>query len=458
MSRLDSDATVTTPGRMHRPSPRRVTSATLAVLGLAATAAVAGGAVTPGPRFVRPRLIIASVPNVPSAISSRGEALTLRPGSGPGPALQLATAHGQVRTIQLTTTAAGYDNPSVAIGDSGVVAATWDTSSTTGSTPDVVEMAVGTFAAPPTSASVLSTPGVAVSGEQAFVTRSGTAVVIWNQIAGALSTVRAAIVPPGGTPRPVTIAANESYVGAGLDTAGGLAVIEQDSGAFTQQTISTDGSVIGRGVDFAAPQAVSDAAALAGELGVLFDAAGAQLYSWRPPGPGQKLYAVWRSPAGSFGPVQTLGASADEVGGGPRVAINAAGQAVAVFTPRRTGPLSVRFATELAHFGPPRRVGAAGRFAEMPVVSLDNAGRALLAWVDSPTSSRGTTRARAQVAESHGGHFTAPVSLPVEAGLGQKYLGDAPITAAAPGGKPELITYGASKGSSAVGQIAFVTG
>jgi hypothetical protein len=409
-------------------------------------------------RFTTPRTIIASTPNVPSAVSGAGEAVTLRPGPGAGPALQLASAHGRVRTVELGTTVAGYDNPSVAISDSGVVAATWDTSSTTGSTPDVVEMALGTFGSPPASAVVLSPPGVSVSGEQAFVTSAGTAVVIWNETdADGLATVRAAIVPAGGAPKPVTIDADESYVGAGLDAIGGLVVIEQDAGAFMERTIEADGKV-DPGVQFTAPPAMSNAAGVTGELGVLVDGAGDQLYSWRPPGAGQKLYAVWQSAGGTFGPVQALGETADVGGAGANVALDEAGEAVAVLTPRRTGPLSVRFAARLGHFSRAVRVGVAGRYADVPVLSIDGAGRTLLAWLDSPASSRGTSRARAMVAEAHGTHFTPPQSLPVKAGLGQSYLGDAPVTAADPSGKPELVTYAGSKGSKAVGQIAFVTG
>ncbi len=395
---------------------------------------------------------------MPSAVSGSGEALTLRPGSGPGPALQLASAHGRVRTVALATTVAGYDNPSVAISDSGVVAALWDTSSTTGTTPDVVEMAVGTFGTPPTSASVLSDPGVAVSGERAFVTPAGTAVGVWNQSDGAIATVRASIVPAGGTPRAVTIAANETFVGGGLDGAGRVVLIEQDGGAFTQQTISPDGSTVSPARDFAVPQGVADAAGVTGELGVLVDAGGAQLYSWRPLGANQKLYAVWRSPAGVFGAIQALGTTAEVGGGGPQVALSSSGRAVAVLSARGTGPLRVRFASELSHFGRSARVGRPGRFADMPSIAIDGAGRALVAWVDSPASSRGTTKSRALVAESRGTRFTPPAAPPVGAGLGSRYLGDEPLPAAAPGGRPELVTYGASRGSTTVGQIAFLTG
>ncbi|HEY5196931.1 MAG TPA: hypothetical protein VIJ51_07875 [Solirubrobacteraceae bacterium] len=441
--------------------PRGPRAATLSVIGLmvsvAATASAGAlGAGTSGPTFTAPRKVMASTPNVPSAVSGVGEALTLRPGSGPGPALQLASAHGRIRTIQLATMVAGLADPSVAIGNSGVLAATWDTSGAAGSTPDVLEVAVGTFAAPPTSATVLSPAGATVSGEQAFVTAAGTAIVIWTETdADGLATVRAAVVPPGGTPTPITIDADDSYVGAGLGADGGLVVIEQDNGAFIERTIAANGSV-GPSTEFTAPVALSEAAS--GSLDVLVDAAGDQLYSWRPPGSARDLYAVWRSAAGVFGPIQALGGTADVGGDGPVVALNTSGHAVAVLTPRRTGPLTVRFASRLSHFGPAERIGAAGRYADMPVVSIDRADRTLLAWVDSPASSRGTTKSRALVAEARGTRFTTPKALPVEKGLGQMYLGDAPLTTADPGGTPELVTYAASKGSSPVGQIAFLTG
>jgi hypothetical protein len=438
--------------------PGRLAGAAVGLLALAGTAVLAAGAAAPSPRFSAPRRIIASTPNVPSAVSGSGEAVTLRPGSGPGPALQLASAHGRVRTVGLATTIAGYDNPSVAISDSGVLAAVWDTSSTAGTTPDVVEMAVGTFGAPPTSASVLSAPEVAVSGERAFVTPAGTAVAVWNQSDGAFTTVRASIVPAGGAPRAVTIAANETFVGGGLDGAGRVVLIEQDGGTFAEQTISPNGSTVSPAHDFAVPTAIADAAGIAGELGVLFDAAGAQLYSWRAPGRNQKLEAVWRSSAGAFGAIQALGRSADLGDGRQQVALSSSGHAVAVLSAGGTGPLRVRFASELNHFGRSQRVGAPGRYADMPSLSINGAGRALLAWLDSPASGRGTTKSRAVVAVSRGMHFSSPAQLPVGTGLGSRYLGDEPLTAAAPGGRPELITYGGSRGSTSVGQIAFLTG
>jgi hypothetical protein len=443
-------------GRLTRAAGAQVAIA----VAFAIATGVAFGAAATHPRFASPRRIVASTPNVPTAISGAGEALTLRPGTGAGPILDLATAHGRVRAVALAVSVPGFNDPSVAIGDSGVLAATWDTSSTSGAGPDVVEVAIGTFGAPPASGIVLSPTSATVSGEQAFVDSAGTAFVIWNQSVGGedgLSTVRAAIVPPGGTPAAVTIAANESLVGAGIDASGELVVIEQDGGALTEQTISAGGTV-SQGVDFAPPPAMSDAAGTSGELAVLVDGEGDQLYSWRAPGSNQKLDAVWRSAAGDFGPVQALGVTADTGAAGPDVALNATGHAVAVLTPRGRGPLIVRFAARLGHFGPVERIGAAGRYADMPALSISGSNRTLLAWLDSPASARGTTKSRALVAEADGTRFGAPTPPPVGKGLGQRYLGDAPLPAADPGGKPALVTYGASRGSRAVGQITFVTG
>jgi hypothetical protein len=436
---------------MHRTT--QIAATVTAVLALAPASALAAA-----PSFSSPQRIIASAPNVPSAVNAAGQALTLRPGAGAGPALQLASAGHAVRTVQLAAPVAGYDNPSVAISRSGVLAATWDTSSTNGTAPTVVEMATGTFAAPPTDATQLSAAGAAVSGERAFVTPSGTAVVLWGESdGGGPSAVRVAIVPAGTTPTPLTLDANAGFVGAGFGAHGALIVIERSQGGLAQRTIAADGTV-GPVLAFTAPAAVVAAAATSGELGVLVDGAGDQLYSWTPSGARQQLHAVWRSAAGSFGPEQSLGVTAAFASDGPEVALDAAGSAVAVTASQSTGPLSVRFASRLGRFGAARRVGTAGRFADMPAVSIDGGGRTLLAWIDSPRASRGTAASRALVAVAHGTRFSAPRHLPVQAGLGQQYLSDAPLPAAAADGTATLVTYGAAHGTRAIGQLAFLRG
>jgi hypothetical protein len=416
------------------------------------------GALAAATSFSSPQRIIGSTPNVPSAVNAAGQALTLRPGSGPYTALQLARAGHVVLTFALDAPVAGYDNPSVAISRAGVLAATWDTSSIGGSSPTVVNMSSGSFSAPPRIAFQLSAAGAAVSGERAFVTPTGTAVVLWDETdAGGPPTVRAAIVAAGAPPSPVTLDANATFIGAGVGAGGALAVIERSQGGLVQRTIAADGTV-GPALAFTAPAAVVAAAATSGELGVLVDGAGDQLYSWTPTGAGQQLHAVWRSAAGSFGAVQSLGLTVALAADGPDVALNAAGRAVAVIEPKSTGPLTVRFAARLGRFASASRVGSTGRYADMPALSIDGAGRTVLAWVDSPRSSRGTTVARELVAVAHGSKFSAPQVLPVDSGLGHRYLGDAPLPAAAPDGSVTLVTYGAANRTRTIGQLAFLRG
>jgi hypothetical protein len=437
---------------MHRKT--QIAATITAVLTLAPA-----GALAAAPSFSSPLRIIGSTPNVPTAVNAAGQALTLRPGSGTDPALQLARAGHNVLTFALHAPVAGYDNPSVAISRAGVLAATWDTSSIGGSSPTVVNMSSGSFSGhTPRIAFQLSAAGAAVSGERAFVTPTGTAVVLWDETdAGGPPTVRAAIVAAGATPSPVTLDANATFIGAGIGVGGALVVVERSQGGLVQRTIAADGTV-GPALAFTAPAAVVAAAATSGELGVLVDGAGDQLYSWTPTGAGQQLHAVWRSAAGSFGAVQSLGLTVALAADGPDIALNAAGRAVAVVEPKSTGPLTVRFAARLGRFASASRVGSTGRYADMPALSIDGAGRTVLAWVDSPRSSRGTTVARELVAVAHGSKFSAPQVLPVDAGLGHRYLGDSPLPAAAADGSVTLVTYGAASRSRTIGLLAFLRG
>lgn len=449
------------PAWNRRTGRRMAGAATATASAVAVLAGVVGAAAavpSPGPRLSRPLRVVASEPNVPSAVNAAGQALTLRPGSGAGPALQLATAQGPVQTIQLQAAVAGYNNPSVAIGDSGALAATWDTSSTSGSTPTVLNMAAGSFSSPPAAATALTPPNAEVSGERALVNHAGTAIVLWEEVDGSSpSTVRAAIVPAGAMPAPVTLDTGVSFVGAGLNAAGALIVVEQSPTGFVERSIGSDGTV-GPPVDFALP---GSARVPGSALKVLVDGAGDQLYSWASSlGAHQRLNAVWRSAGGSLGAVQSLGADVGGGGGGqgPDVALNASGRAVAVLEPASTGPLRVRFATRLGRFAAAESVGRAGRYADLPVVAITGPGRTLLVWLDSPRSARGTSKSRELVAAAHGTRFTPPEVLPVQAGLGHAYQGDAPIATADPSGRPAVVTYGVAHGSRSVGQLAFLLG
>ncbi len=431
--------------------------ATLAALLMLAPATVLAG--SSGPSFSHPLKIIDSEPNVPSAIDSDGQMITLRPGSGRGPALQLASARGPVRTEQLRTTIGGYDNPSVAIADSGAFAATWDTSSSTGASIERLELGVGSFAAPPRRATVVATGDDMTQDEQAFETSLGTAVVLWDD-AGATdgNSVRAEIIPAGASvPSPVTIDSDAYLVGAGVDSAGALVVIDAGQSSLIERRIAPDG-VVG------APHAFrsgSLAKAVQAGLSVLIDGSGDQLFYWATTGDHQKLRAQWRSASGVLGPVQSLGTSAsgpDE--GAPAFALNRAGSAVAVLAPYGAGPLGVRFATRLGAFDASDRLGGATDNVDEPSVSIDGDGRTVVTWVSFPSGRGGSDHGRELAAVARGTAFDSPAPLTVQPGLGDAYLGDFPLTASSPSSAQTVVTYAGSQTSAGglrpVGQVAFL--
>ena len=433
--------------------------ATLAALLILAPATVLAGSSPPS--FGTPLKIIDSEPNVPSAINSSGQVITLRPGSGRGPALQLATALGSVRTEQLRTAVAGYDNPSVAIADSGAFAATWDTSSSTGASIERLEIAVGSLSALPRQATVVATGDDMTQDEQAFETSLGTAVVLWdNANASGVNSVQAEIVPGGGgVPSPVTLDADAYLVGAGIDSTGALVVIDAGKSSLIERTIAPDG-VVGSPDAF---RSGSLAKAVQANLSVLIDGAGDQLFYWATTGDHQMLRAQWRSASGVLGPVQSLGASGsgtDE--GAPAFALNRSGSAVVVLTPYGPGPVGVRFATRLGAFGAMHRLGAAADNVDEPSVSIDGGGRTVVTWVGFPSGRGGGNHGRELAAEARGTTFDPPAPLAVQPGLGDAYLGDFPLAAASPDAAQTAVTYAGSQTSAgvrrSVGQIAFLQG
>ena len=376
------------------PTTARLVAALAALLVLAPATVLASST----PSFSAPLKIIDSEPNVPSAINSSGQTVTLRPGSGRGPALQLATARGPVRTEQLQTAVAGYNNPSVAIADSGAFAATWDTSSSTGASIERLEIAVGRFSAPPTRATVLATGNDMTQDEKAFETSLGTAVVLWDDAgASGVNSVQAEIVPAGGgVPSPVTLDSDAYLVGAGIDSRGALVVIDAGQSSLIERTIAPDG-VVGSPDAF---HSDSLANAVQANLSVLIDGAGDQLFYWATTGDHQKVLAQWRSASGVLGPVQSLGTSGsgtDE--GAPAFALNRSGSAAVVLTPHGPGPVGVRFAARLGAFGVTHPLGAAADNVDEPSVSIDGGGRTVVTWVEFPSGRGGGNHGRELAAE-----------------------------------------------------------
>jgi hypothetical protein len=366
-----------------------------------------------------------------------------------------------VRTVILRSAVSGYDNPDVAIADTGSLAAIWDTVSSSGLSIDRIEVALGSFSAPPTTATIVPTGTDAFHDPRVYETSRGTAVFLWDEETAnaGMDVVRALIVPAGAAiPPPVTLDTDADLVGAGVDGQGDVVVIDTTQGAFSEHVIASGGT-IGKGQSFSSGSLETGWVRSRGaDMGMLVDGAGDQLFFWSPSGLRAPLHAQWRSTAGVLGGAQLLGVSDNGAFGvAPAVALNAAGDAVSVLTHHGAGPMTVRFASRLGTFGTTRLLGAADRFAEMPSVSIDGRDRTLVTWIDEPRI--GSSSATQVYAEAHGTSFGAPAPFAFQHALRNVYTGDAPLASANARAASTVITYAGARTSAGInytiGQIAF---
>jgi hypothetical protein len=447
--------------RVHRLVTRRVGLVSAAVTVLAAVAGMAGGYIEQAAAAATapPRGLAAAHFSSPASVSSSDDLTTAtavnRDGdaawllypydpsnSGPSaPTLELAGPDRSVRTVHLRSTVPGYDHPVVAIADSGALVAAWESQDCADPQacegPSRLEVAVGTFDAPPRTATILTPPGVDVSAGQAWITPSGTVFLLWEQATSdpnnPFESTYAAIVAPGSVPTTFLVADDTHLppVGA-LDPQGNLVIFENGG----ERTVSTDGT-IGPAEPLTGP---------VNETGqILFDAAGDQLF-WgitypspgEPPSP-QTLNLVWRAADGTFGPLQTF--SYNSFHNTAQVALNTAGRAVALIPGPDGRTLSARFAARLGQFGAPHTVLGRGHTDENATLSMDGSGRTLIAWEES-TRSTLTTRLMATVANQT--TFAPPSRLTTQPG---SIIDDAqtPTATADPAAAETILTYGISR-------------
>jgi hypothetical protein len=352
-----------------------------AVGGATALMALAGAALAAGLTApVKAPILRDNAPGVvSSAIDASGRFVSLQPAvSGRESAqMELASGSGHVRSVRIGATVHGFDVSDVAIGG-GEIAALWDTLAPNGNGSDRLELATGTFAAPPTQATTVATSPANFEDLQVAVSMAGTVFATWT---GAANDSGAEVLAAAGGKPTVVPLPGVGELGAAIDSAGSLEVIDEASFAgcsYELQTLASDGT-LSTPSTFSIPQAAhQDDGSPGCPTGVLFDAAGDQLFTWTneqsPP------YALWRSASGTLGPPQKLG-SADAIA---VPGLGAGGQAaVALFpTPNQhnpRGPVQLRLAGPLGTFGAPTAVGP-NAYVNNVSLQVDGAGRALLAW------------------------------------------------------------------------------
>jgi hypothetical protein len=136
------------------------------------------------------------------------------------------------------------------------------------------------------------------------------------------------------------------------------------------------------GGSFGAPETLSEAGATSFEPQVALNDAGDAVVVWRREGSPQRIHAAFRPAGGSFGAPETLSA---EAGGGAfnaQVALDPAGDAVAVWQRSDGSDLRAQAAFRPAGSGwdSPETLSAAGQSAELPQVAIDSDGNALAIW------------------------------------------------------------------------------
>jgi hypothetical protein len=312
--------------------------------------------------------------------------------------------------------------PHAAFGPSGEAIAVW-----TAAPPDGAGSAPpdGAGSAPPASDESDPVPrvqtaelpaGAAVFGEPQFVSPepwaarnphvaidvTGTATVIWRATQPlAYWRIHAVTRPAGGEfgavqelSSPVSNA-RLGRIATGADgTTAAVWSRVRNHGDDVELALRAPGGVFGPAVElsrgFASVVKYPDAVHLAGPPRVAVGADGTVIAVWRDTEKAEteeavrRVFAAVRPPGGQFGVPVALSPPASHNAGAPRVAIDGAGNAIAVW--RRRDEYPFRFRIEAAvrpaggQFGEPTWLSAEGRNAFAPQLALDGRGDAVIVW------------------------------------------------------------------------------
>jgi hypothetical protein len=253
------------------------------------------------------------------------------------------------------------------------------------------------------------------SGAHIGLDGAGDAVAVWASFGGHGAVIRTAVRPAGGD---WSEAEDLSVEGGGMPqfamNAAGDAVAVWTGFNGTSEVIWAATRSAGSG--WSTPTEIP----AGGELGwlprVAIDAAGDAIAVWQRPGDGV-VRAAMRPAGGDWSAPEDVSA-AGESGQAPRIAMNAAGAAVAAWNDNSGDP-SVRAAMRPpgGDWSAPEDVSAAGEDTDDPAVAIDESGDAFAIW---PRVVSGNRNLRAAMLPS-GGEWWDPEDISAEAGTFQSY-------------------------------------
>lgn len=259
-----------------------------------------------------------------------------------------------------------------------------------------IAMAVGTLAAGTLAAAgtaqaapqwltpqTISEPGQDASQQQVAFDQGGDAVAVWQSSGGPEPVIMAAARPAGGAFTSPQMLSNPSVFSTSPDVASdaqgdSVAVWLQFDGAnFRVQAAHRPA-----GGSFGAPQTLSAAGYEAREPRVAMNAAGEAVIVWSlDSGLGEEAQASSAAAGGVFGVAQNLtgftGAASL-----PQVALDSHGDAIAVWEGWDGSNIRIQEASRPAggNFGAPEFLSPAGDNAGTPQIALDSSGDALAVW------------------------------------------------------------------------------
>jgi PASTA domain len=305
------------------------------------------------------------------------------------------------------------DDPQVALNPGGDAVAVWrhwrDSSATVQA---AVRPARGKWGVPQD----LSVAGVVASGPDIALDSAGNAVAVWGRYNGNDFILQAAVRPAGGAwGAPQDLSAPGRDNGGpqvALDSAGNAVVLWTRYGNGSNGVVQE--SARPAGGEWGAPENLSAIDEDAGGPQIALDPAGNAIAVWlRREGINSVVQAAARPAGGAWGAPQDLSADGQDADV-PQVALDQAGEAVAVWERLNGSNFIVQAAARSAGgaWGLPQNLSATGQHAYDPQIALDPAGNAAAVW----WRSNGSNDIVQTAARPRGGAWGLPQDLSAAGG------------------------------------------
>ncbi|MFZ2113121.1 MAG: PKD domain-containing protein [Solirubrobacteraceae bacterium] len=233
------------------------------------------------------------------------------------------------------------------------------------------------------SPQTLSEPGKDASQQQVAFDQGGDAVAVWESSGGPEPVIMAAARPAGGVFGAAQTLSDPSAFSMSPDVANDA---QGDAVAVWLQFDGANARVLAAyrpaGGPFGAPQTLSAAGYEAREPRVAMNAAGEAVIVWSlGSGLSEEAQAASASPGGIFGAAQDL-TGFTAAASLPQVTLDSHGDAIAVWEGWDGSKIRIQEASRPAggNFGAPEFLSPAGENAGTPRVAFDSGGNALAAW------------------------------------------------------------------------------